>query len=399
MRPRSPWSVPFRPRVTVWLVGRRGEHALGTALARGVEIHAVRSLRRDVLEIDLSAGMLRPLRHAVRGLARVQVRRRRGGPYLMRQAVRRPGLWLGAIGFALALGILGSLVWQVRVEGVPMRLAHRLLAAAQSQGIRPGVPRGWVESDRAAHLLERAVAGVTWVGVQLDGGLVTIRAVPSVQARAGEGAGRWLVAGHGGRVVAVHVRQGVAEVAAGQHVAAGQVLVRGYMAAGGTLADGAPAPPHWVAPRATITARWHATGQAQASGIEVVAVARRPQLRWMAAVDGRTLGQGGPTPSTSLQRRQVLVRWRIRLWGIEWIALKVERVAQSTRLVRRLPRSTAVAAALLGAERDMLRKTGGDVRVVSRSVQTRWQGTRVRVLVQAEVEGDIARPVGSVPGG
>jgi sporulation protein YqfD len=390
------WPGGLRPRVVVWLEGRRPERALERALARGVQIEAVRSLARGRLEILLSPAMLAPLRQAVRGRARVRVRQRQGGPYLTRILARRPGLWLGAPAFVASLCVLGSMVWAVRVVGVPAALGQRVLAVAAANGVRPGAWRVAVDRDRVAAALTRSLPSLSWAGLGEDGGLIVIRAVTRLVPKAGEASGSLLVASHPGTIVAMHVRQGQADVRVGDQVQAGQILVQGYLASGGTLLDGSAAPPRYLAPHAVVVARWSAQASASAVRRVPLPVSRREDWTWMLSVHGHTLGVR-PAPPGRIVTRHTFVAWRIRLWGIEWMALRVARVAAVRERVEVRPRTATTAIALRRAEQTLERTLGSEARIVSRRQQIVWQGDRVTATLEVQAEGDVARPVGGQP--
>lgn len=379
-----------------WLEGRHPERALYRALSHGVVVRAVRSLGRGRLEVVVAPEMLAPLRRAVAPLARVRVRRRLGAPYALYALVRRPGLWVGAAAFALALGALASMVWAVRVEGAPRALGERVLRVALRYGVAPGAWRAGVRPQRLAAALVAGVPGVTWAAVHSDGGLVVVRVVPALRPVAREEAPRRLVAWHAGRVVALHVRQGRPEVAVGQEVRAGQALVTGYLAEGAPLADGSPGPARWVAPRAVVVARWSERARAEVPLVRRGHGPVRWQLAWMVSVLGRTLS-ARPAPAGEVAARRLLQRWRIRVGGIECIALRVERVAVRRSWVHRLSPGAARAAAVAAAERRLARAVGSGARILRRQVSVQVRDDRAQAELRVEVEADVARAAGEAP--
>jgi sporulation protein YqfD len=380
----------------LWLEGRHPERALHRALSHGVAVRSVRSLGRGRLEVVVAPEMLAPLRRAAAPLARVRVRRRLGAPYALYALVRRPGLWVGAAAFALGLGALASMVWAVRVEGAPRALGERVLRVVLRQGVAPGAWRAAVRPQRLEAALVAGVPGVTWAAVRSDGGLVVVRVVPALRPVAQEEAARRLVASHAGRVVAVHVRQGRAEVTVGQEVRAGQALVTGYLAAGAPLADGSPGPMRWVAPRAVVVARWSERARAE---VPLVRRGRGPvrwRLTWMVSVLGRTLS-ARPAPAGEVVARRLVQGWRIRVGGIECIALRVERVAVRRSWVHRLSPGAARAAAVAAAERGLARAVGSGARILRRQVSVEVRGDRAQADLRVEVEADVARAAGEAP--
>lgn len=391
-------AAVLRARVAVWLEGEDAAGALSAALRRGVAIESVRSLGPDRLEVTLGPAALRPLRHAVRGRARVRVRRRRGGVYLARAGLGRPGLILGGVGWAAALGVLGAMVWQVRVTGVAVPLGRRVAATAAALGVRPGAWRAAIGRERVARAVAAAVPALSWVGVGQDGGLVVVHAIARVRPTLAEGAGRLLVASHAGRVIEIRLRQGESLVRVGQSVGRGQALVQGYLGEGGTLRDGSPAPPRYVAPRAVVVARFSAEARASVVRRVVLAPARTELWTWIVSVPGRTLAQRRP-PTGRVAERRVLIDWRIRLGRGEWCVVRVERVGVVRERVEMRTRAVARALALRQAERRLERVLGAGVRIVRRQTRVRWAGGRVWAHIAVEAEGDIARPRGTAPVG
>lgn len=258
---RSPFLTG---QVTVRLEGPTVSQALSQALGRGVPVFAIRPITDRELEVVVAASDLRGFRRALRGRrVRMRVVGRRGLPYAIYAAARRPGLWIGGLVFVGGLGWASTQVWAVRVEGTRPRLGQAVIVEARRLGLHPGVPRTAVDRRSLPSLLERRVKGLSWVGVVLDGGLVVIHAVPegTVTTPASEQAGT-LVAWHGGVVRRLILTQGTADVRVGDTVRAGQILAQGYTVQGSTLRGGEPGPIHFIAPRGIVVAEFTATGEA-----------------------------------------------------------------------------------------------------------------------------------------
>lgn len=393
-RDTGPW---VGGSVTVRLEGPRVSQALSRALERGIPVYAIRPLTDQTLEVVLPAGQLQPFRHAVRGRhTRIRILGRRGAVYAAYRLARRPGLWLGAGLCAVVLLWASTQVWAVRVEGARPRLGAAVLRDAKRLGLHPGVVRGAVDRASLARALERQVKGLSWVGVDFDGGLVVIRAVPELRVPpAVTDRAEALVAWHGGTVRRVILTQGIADVKPGDEVRPGQVLAQGYSVQGSNLRSGEPGPTRYVAPRGSVWATFTATAV-----VSVPAQRTKRQVGgwapvWQLSVGSRVLtqrdmsrgkGSGARLEGRTLLDLDVVLPYigPVRATVLRVRLIETRTVAISTRVL--LPQ------ALRQAQAAVERQTGVAARVVSEKRQIQRIRDRLVLRLTDTVEANVARP-------
>lgn len=379
------------------LEGPRVSQALSSALGRGVQVRAVRPVTDEILEIVLSPLELRPFRRAVRGTGnRVRMLRRRGAAFALYRLTRRPGLIVGAALCAIGLGWASSQVWAVRVVGAGPRLGTTVLKEAEHLGLHPGVRRGLVDRRTLSLALERRVKGLAWVGVEAEGGLVIIHAVPESHLEASPfDRADVLVASHGGRVTRVVLTQGIADVKPGDEITRGQILAQGYTVEGATLRDGEPGPPRFVAPRGRIWVKF--TTQAVAT-VPAERTERRTGLwapAWRLSVGTRILTEGNlaaQAASTKRLQGHPILNFHVTLPYVGTVSATVLRVraveVRTVPVAMRTLLPTAVRQAQVAIER----KTGPTARVLHETRQIRRVRGRLVLRLADTVEVNVARP-------
>ena len=158
--------------------------------------------------------------------ARARVVRRAGLLRWLGRLPRRPALLAGVLVAALLVANFTARVYVVDVPGASTRLEERVLQAASDAGVRPGARRSGIDAAAVEREILAAVPGLSWVGVNVYGGLVLIRVHELIPPIARRYAPR-LVAARAGTVRSVAVYAGQAVVAPGDTVRRGQELIVG----------------------------------------------------------------------------------------------------------------------------------------------------------------------------
>ena len=121
----------------------------------------------------------------VRTHARVRLEDRRGGPFVLRRALRRPGLLLGAVlGVALYVWLSGF-YWGVTIEGEAPYAQREVLAAAEDCGAYIGAPRSTFDAALASSRLQLALPKISWASMNTDGCFITLSVRTAVEKEAG----------------------------------------------------------------------------------------------------------------------------------------------------------------------------------------------------------------------
>jgi len=214
--------------------GHGVERFVNLAAAQGHHFWRTRRGPR-ALEANVSLASFRRLRPAARRTGcRVRIIKKRGLPFVLALARRRPLMLAGAVLSLLALYVLSSMVWVVRVEGTENLDPDLLREVAASLGLRPGVLKMSLNPGQIERGLLLAVHGLSWAAVELHGAVALIKIVekdPLVMPEFPEPPAD-VVAAKDGLIVKLIVLAGQAVVNEGSTVKAGDLLIAGRQPAG-----------------------------------------------------------------------------------------------------------------------------------------------------------------------
>ena len=160
---------------------------------------------------------------------RVRLVNRRGGPFILRRLLCRPGLLLGtALGVALFIRLSGF-YWGISISGEAPYAKSEILAAAQRCGAYIGAPRKALDTALASNRVLLELPRLSWASLNTDGCFITLNVRAALEKDAGaEHDGAYdIVASRAGLVREITAESGTVLVEVGSAVAEGQVLVSG----------------------------------------------------------------------------------------------------------------------------------------------------------------------------
>lgn len=162
---------------------------------------------------------------------RSRVKGRFGFPFFLDKLGRRKWFLAGAAAFLLGVYLLSSIVWTVDVAGNETISEREVLQAAAAEGL---FPRQWkfrmASPGDLADRLTRALPGVSWVGVELQGTKATIRIVEStIPERRARQNPRHLVSVSDAVVTRIIAERGVPQVNVHSRVKRGDILISGIL--------------------------------------------------------------------------------------------------------------------------------------------------------------------------
>ncbi len=227
--------------VRIRVSGPGQERFLNLAASRGHRLWRVYRTPRG-LEVNTTIGSFRRLGQIRRRTgSRVRILDRRGLPFVVDRATRRPFLLAGALVSLLVIYLLSSMVWVVRIDGAHLFDPDLLREVAASQGLEPGVFKWDFDPRRVERGMLLAVNGLSWVAIEVHGVVATVRVVeknplerPEVILPPAD-----LVAAKDGIITEVIVLAGRAQVREGDTVRRGDVLILGRQ----TIPTGEAPPP------------------------------------------------------------------------------------------------------------------------------------------------------------
>ena len=206
------------------------EGAISAIAGKGIPLQAVTA--RDMLTVRLwvrrkDIGRIRDL--CRRRGEDLKLIRRKGIFWAGKALLGRPVLLLGLSLVLAATLLLPTRVFFLEVEGNRRIPARQILEAAEEAGLRFGVSRRSIRSERIKNRLLETLPSLGWVGVNTVG----CRAVISVRERQPEREGKKasfqpIVAARDGVVTDCTVTGGSPLCAPGQAVREGQILISPY---------------------------------------------------------------------------------------------------------------------------------------------------------------------------
>lgn len=225
------WTSRVAGYVEISVHGTNPERVLNMALSRGLSIWDIRINDDRHYQLKVSLGGYKALRLLVRSSAcKVKIIRKKGLPFLIMRAKRRKVLVLGTFFFCIALYILSSFVWFVEVVGNEQVSAEIILAKAEEQGIKKGVPIARLEKNKITEELLSEIPELSWVGIQVQGTKIVIEvAEKTFRSHEEQNMPGNLIAREEGRIEELLVLKGMPQVQEGALVKKGQVLILGIV--------------------------------------------------------------------------------------------------------------------------------------------------------------------------
>jgi similar to stage IV sporulation protein len=196
----------------------------------GIRISDVRQTGDAAIRCTIPAKRFRSLRKLRHGLPlKIRIVDRGGLPFGLRKLWRRPFLWGGTALLFAAITVLSSRIWIIRIEKTKQADPEEILSLLQERGIYPGAyPEGPILIT-AANDLSAQVHGASWIGLDREGILLTVRVKESApeSPKKTDRVPSDIVANRDGIVTSIRVMRGQARVKVGDRVKAGDVLISG----------------------------------------------------------------------------------------------------------------------------------------------------------------------------
>lgn len=173
----------------------------------------------------------RVLKLAEKRGVRAEIRAREGLYWTLKALGKRPILLLGTVALLLLTLYLPTRVLFVQVEGNSTVPSGQILAAADNCGIRFGISRREVRSEKVKNALIGELPQLEWAGVNTSGCIATItvreRSAPLRQQQTESGISS-IVAARDGVILSCTAEAGSVQCQVGQAVREGEVLISGY---------------------------------------------------------------------------------------------------------------------------------------------------------------------------
>jgi len=215
--------------VRIRVTGPAPERFVNLAAARGHRLWRAGRTAHG-LEVNTTIASFRRLgRIRRRTGSRIRIVERRGLPFAMAKAGRRPLLVGGAVASVAAVYLLSSMIWFVQIEGAERFDPGLLREVCTSQGLQPGVFKWSINPRQVERGMLVAVNGLSWVAVEIHGVVAVVKVVeknplerPDIILPPAD-----VVAAKDGVITSIIVLAGRAVVNEGATVKEGDLLIQG----------------------------------------------------------------------------------------------------------------------------------------------------------------------------
>lgn len=225
-------SRQFGGVLQIKLTGYSPERFLNLCNARNIPIWDL-LYQDDGYVFWMSLGGFRRVRPLVRkSQVKLRILKREGIPFFLRRNRRRVGFGMGALVCGISLYVLSLFIWDIQIEGNRRYTDEMIVSYLQSAKISWGMLKSRVDCEALEASLRDDFPEVTWAAARVSGTRLLI-AVKENEALSAipqkDETPCHLVASRPGVIAELVVRQGKAQVKAGDQVEEGQVLVSGVI--------------------------------------------------------------------------------------------------------------------------------------------------------------------------
>jgi similar to stage IV sporulation protein len=223
------WNY-LRGYVIILVEGYFLEKFINICTHRQIYLWDIKRQKDCRMKLKLSIQGFRLIRPIARKTGcRVRIAGKRGLPFLMNRYRKRKTFLVGAVAFILLFFFLSSFVWDVEISGNQKMVTEVVSRQLASMGIKPGVWKYGINTDRVADDLVLGNEEIAWVGVILKGTRIRVtvkeRVLPPEIIPVDVPCN--IVANRDGLIKAVIAKEGQDLVKAGDTVTRGQVLISG----------------------------------------------------------------------------------------------------------------------------------------------------------------------------
>ncbi|QJD83645.1 sporulation protein YqfD [Cohnella herbarum] len=229
---KGTWVATMRGYVWIKLVGGENEDFLNSATREKISLWNISFNAAGEMLFGVSVPDFFRLRPLLRKSgSRIRILSRHGLPFQLARLSRRKTFAGGMLAFVVALFILSTLVWDVRVEGNSSISEEKIRQAAKAEGI---YPYQWsFRLQDAASLSQRLALHLpeaAWIGVDKRGTSISITVIDSTkpEVKTLEGP-RHLVAKTDAVITQIIAENGRPKVVRNDRVRKGDILISGIL--------------------------------------------------------------------------------------------------------------------------------------------------------------------------
>ncbi len=196
----------------------------------GIRVRSAARIGPNTLRLTIPSQRFAELHGLCRGLrVRVHILKRGGLRFALKKLYRRPVLWAGSAAVLIALTVLSSRIWVIRIEGAKRIDPAEITQKLGECGIRPGAALGGPILITAAEDLEAQIRDAAKISLEREGIILKVSVTEALQEtpKKTDAVPADVIAEKDGVVLSILVMRGQARVKVGDRVRAGDVLISG----------------------------------------------------------------------------------------------------------------------------------------------------------------------------
>lgn len=223
------WNY-IRGYVIILVEGYFLEKFVNICVHRQIFLWDIKRSKNSTLTLKVSVKGFKALRPVARKTnCRVRIIKKKGVPFFLNRYKRRKAFIFGPFLFILLLYIMTSFIWSVEVTGNKEIEYDFLIDVLAKNGIKPGVLKFGIDTDKVVNNLILEIDKLSWVSVSIKGTKAKVQVAERTVAPelVPKNIPCDIIARRDGVITSIIVKEGYEMVKVGDTVVKGQVLISG----------------------------------------------------------------------------------------------------------------------------------------------------------------------------
>ncbi|HHW49692.1 MAG TPA: sporulation protein YqfD [Clostridiaceae bacterium] len=223
------WNY-IRGYVIILVEGYFLEKFVNICVHRQIFLWDIKRSKNSALTLKASIKGFKAIRPVARKTkCRVRIIKKKGVPFFLNRYRRRKAFIVGPFLFILLLYAMTSFIWSVEVTGNKEIGYDLLIETLARNGIKPGVLKFGIDTDRVVNNMILEIDKLSWVSVTIKGTKAKVQVAERTVAPelVPKNVPCDIIAKRDGVITSVIVKDGYEMVKAGDTVVKGQVLISG----------------------------------------------------------------------------------------------------------------------------------------------------------------------------
>ena len=225
------WNY-LRGYVNIIAEGYFLEKFINLCIAKGIFLWDIKREKSSIMLFKTGISSFKRLRGVARKTrCRIEVKAKKGLPFILNRYRRRKAFAAGAFGFILMVYLLSSFLWTVEVVGNKTVPAQDIIQNLEKLGLKAGVFKFGIDTGRMVNEILIKRSDLSWIGIRITGtkAVVEVKERTLIPEMLDRDIPCNILAAKDGVIKRMVVRTGTPVVSEGDTVKRGQLLVAGIL--------------------------------------------------------------------------------------------------------------------------------------------------------------------------